>query len=161
MGGGPEVAGSVYHPQQPQQIPFFQLRRSQAGLRPGALSQVPGGVLGGLFLPGAVFLSLLHEKRALEKAGWVAENVCAEVPHRQFVFTIPKRLRIWEQEVFALLLREGRITEEVAQNIRSWKHSGFSVDQSVRLEAGDAQGIQRLIEGSARGPPTAQAKEVG
>jgi hypothetical protein len=135
----------------------------------------------------------------LEKAGWVAEHVCAEVPHRQFVFTIPKRLRIyfrfdrrllgelcraaartvitvyraasgrpdavpgmvgaiqtfgqlihahphihalvtegvflpdgsflplpklatepflklWEQEVFALLLAEGRVTEEVVQN---------------------------------------------
>jgi hypothetical protein len=24
----------------------------------------------------------------------VAEHICAEVPHRQFVFTIPKRLRI-------------------------------------------------------------------
>jgi hypothetical protein len=36
-----------------------------------------------------------HEKRALEKAGWVCEHVCAEVPHRQFVFTIPKRLRLY------------------------------------------------------------------
>jgi hypothetical protein len=25
----------------------------------------------------------------------VAEHVCAEVPHRQFVFTIPKRLRLY------------------------------------------------------------------
>jgi len=25
----------------------------------------------------------------------VAERVCAEVPHRQFVFTIPQRLRIY------------------------------------------------------------------
>jgi hypothetical protein len=33
-----------------------------------------------------------HQKRA--KAGWVSEHVSAEVPHRQFVFTIPKRLRI-------------------------------------------------------------------
>jgi hypothetical protein len=148
----------------------------------------------------------------LEKAGWLAEHICAEVPHRQFVFTIPKRLRLycrydrrllgelcraaahtlitvyraasgrpdavpgmvgtiqtfgqlihwhphihalvtegvflpegtflplpklasepflklWEQEVFALLLREGKITQEVVQNIQSWKHSGFSVDQ--------------------------------
>ena len=31
-------------------------------------------------------------------------------------------------------------------NIRSWKHSGFSVDQSVRLEAGDQEGVQRLIQ---------------
>jgi hypothetical protein len=35
-------------------------------------------------------------------------------------------------------LAEDKITEEVVQNIRSWKHSGFSVDQSVRLAAGDA-----------------------
>jgi Transposase zinc-binding domain len=31
------------------------------------------------------FCPSCHEKRALEKAGWVAEHVCAEVPHRQFV----------------------------------------------------------------------------
>ena len=181
----------------------------------------------------------------MEKAGWVAEHVCAQVPHRQFVFTIPKRLRIyfrfdrrllgdlcraaartvitvyraasgrpdavpgmvgaiqtfgqlihfhphvhslvtegvflpdlsacghaqaggtflplpklatepflklWEQEIFALLLAEGKITEEVVANIRSWRHSGFSVDQSVRLEGGDQEGIQRLIQYFLRCP---------
>ena len=41
------------------------------------------------------FCPSCHQKRALEKAGWVAEHVCAKVPHRQFVFTIPKRLRIY------------------------------------------------------------------
>jgi len=176
-----------------------------------------------------------HEKRALEKAAWVAEHVCADVAHRQFVFTIPKRLRLyfrydrsllgglcqaawrtvctvyqatsgrpdgvpgmvgaiqtfgdlihfhphihalvsegvflpdgtflslpklatepflklWEQEVFALLLGAGKINDEVVANIRSWKHSGFSVDQSVRLEAGDRAGIQRLIQYFLRCP---------
>jgi len=44
---------------------------------------------------GRCFCPSCHQKRALEKAGWVAEHVCAEVPHRQFVFTIPKRLRIY------------------------------------------------------------------
>ena len=61
-------------------------------------------------------------------------------------------LELWEQEVFALLLREGKITEEVVQNIRSWKHSGFSVDQSVRLAAGDQEGVQRLIQYFLRCP---------
>jgi len=66
----------------------------------------------------------------------VAEHVCAEVPHRQFMFTLPKRLRTepflkpWEQEVFALLLAKGRITDEVMADMGFWKHSGFSVDQS-------------------------------
>ena len=168
-----------------------------------------------------------HQKRALQTALWVSQEVCAAVPHRQFVFTIPKRLRIyfrfdrrllgelcraawqvvrqvyaaagdqpdavpgmigaiqtfgdlihwhphihalvsegvflpdgtfvplpklatepflklWEQEVFKLLLAEGKITEEVVANIRSWQHSGFSVDQSVRVEAKDTEGLQRL-----------------
>ena len=49
-------------------------------------------------------------------------------------------LKLWEQEVFALLLGEGKIDDQVVANIRSWKHSGFSVDQSVRLEAGDQIG---------------------
>ena len=33
-------------------------------------------------------------------------------------------LKLWEQEVFALLLAEGKITEDVVANMRSWKHSG-------------------------------------
>jgi hypothetical protein len=61
-------------------------------------------------------------------------------------------LKLWEQEVFALLLAEGKITEEEVANMRSWKHSGFSVDQSVRLEAGDQEGVQRLIEYFLRCP---------
>jgi len=61
-------------------------------------------------------------------------------------------LNLWEQEVFALLLGEGKIINEVVANIRSWKHSGFSVDQSVRLEAGDRDGIQRLIQYFLRCP---------
>jgi len=37
-----------------------------------------------------------HEKRTLERerAAWVAQHVCTDVPHRSFAFTIPKRLRL-------------------------------------------------------------------
>ena len=38
-----------------------------------------------------------------------------------------------------------QITHEIIYNIRSWRHSGFSVDHSVRLDAGDTQGVERLI----------------
>jgi hypothetical protein len=61
-------------------------------------------------------------------------------------------LKLWEQGVFALLLAEGKMTEELVANIRSWKHSGFSVDQSVRLEGGDQAGVQRLIQYFLRCP---------
>ncbi len=202
-----------YRPRQPQETPFYKLACPPKPWRRG-----------------------------------VAEEVCAQVAHRQFVFTIPKRLRtffrydrsllgelcqaacrtlcavyqrvsgrsdgvpgvigaiqiprgredlvhwhphihvlssegvflpdgsfvalakvatepflkLWEHEVFKLLLAKGKITEEVVQNIRSWKHSpppprlrragGFSVDQSVRLEAGDREGIQRLMQYFLRCP---------
>jgi hypothetical protein len=36
-----------------------------------------------------------HQKRSLLAAHAIAHTVCASVPHRQLVFTIPKRLRIY------------------------------------------------------------------
>ncbi len=61
-------------------------------------------------------------------------------------------LKLWEQEVFKLLLAEGKITKEIIANIRSWRHSGFSVDQSVGLKAEDSEGIRKLIEYFLRCP---------
>ena len=37
----------------------------------------------------------------------------------------------------ALYLAEDKIEPEVVENMRSWEHSGQSVDQSVLLSAGD------------------------
>jgi hypothetical protein len=174
-------------------------------------------------------------KRALLLGHRLKEEVFAPVPHRQWVFTIPKRLRIyfrydrkllgklcraawetirdvyalevdgdcgmpamigavqtfwdlinhhphihavapegvftesgyfvhipyvcrlratelWQEKVFALLMEEGRIDREVAAMIKSWKHTGFSVDNSVRIEAGDRDGMLRLIEYISRCP---------
>ncbi len=61
-------------------------------------------------------------------------------------------LKLWEQAVFDLLLTEGKITEEVVANIRGWRHSEFSVDQSVRIETGDTEGLRKLIEYFLRCP---------
>jgi hypothetical protein len=36
-----------------------------------------------------------HQKRALVVAEHIARDVCQAVPHRQFVFTMPKRLRLF------------------------------------------------------------------
>jgi hypothetical protein len=54
--------------------------------------------------------------------------------------------------VFAFLVNEGRIDIEVAAMMRSWRHTGFSVDNSVRIEARDESGMQRLIEYISRCP---------
>jgi hypothetical protein len=57
-----------------------------------------------------------------------------------------------ETAVFALLLDEHKINDEIAASMRGWKHSGFSADTSVRIERGDKAGMQRLIEYVARCP---------
>jgi len=54
--------------------------------------------------------------------------------------------------VFRLLLDEMKINETVAASMRGWKHSGFSVDNSVRIEGGDHTGMPRLVEYIARCP---------
>jgi hypothetical protein len=46
--------------------------------------------------------------------------------------------------VFDLLLWEKKITEEVVDSMCQWTHSGFSIDNSVHLEADDQAGLQRL-----------------
>ena len=177
-----------------------------------------------------------HQKRALTSAINIAENICAPVPHRQFVFTMPKRFRLyfrynrellrrlpvlswqstvevvravldredltpgmigaiqthgrlsgwhphlhclttyggftpggtfiplpddlsttpfrrlWEDKLFAFLLEEGRISREVIRQMRSWEHSGFSVDKSVTLPARDTAGLQRVAAYMLRCP---------
>ena len=52
------------------------------------------------------------------------------------LYPLSHRLLVaWQEAVFALYLAEGKIEPEVARNMRTWEHSGFSVDQSVFLPA--------------------------
>ncbi len=39
------------------------------------------------------FCPSCHQRRAIQTADWISTSVCFDVPHRQFVFTIPKALR--------------------------------------------------------------------
>jgi len=58
----------------------------------------------------------------------------------------------WREAVFALYLDQQKITPEVVENMRGWTHSGFSVDQSVYLPAGDRPGVERLVQYMTRCP---------
>ena len=51
-----------------------------------------------------------------------------------------------------MLIREEKITPELANDMRRWRHSGFSVDQSVFVPKGDDIGMQRIIDYMARCP---------
>ena len=51
-----------------------------------------------------------------------------------------------------MYLAEEKIEPEVVDNMRTWEHSGFSVDQSVLLAAGDQAGIERRVQYMTRCP---------
>jgi hypothetical protein len=61
-------------------------------------------------------------------------------------------LRLWEDKIFRLLLDENKIEPALVAQLRSWRHSGFGVDRSVRLQAGDRDGVERLAQYIARSP---------
>lgn len=67
-------------------------------------------------------------------------------------FDMQRLLVAWQEAVFALYMAEDKIEPEVVDNMRTWQHSGFSVDQSVFLPAGDRKGIERLVQYITRCP---------
>lgn len=71
-----------------------------------------------------------------------------------------RAVEIWQEKVFGFLVEEGRIDREIAAMIRSWRHTGFSVDHTVRIEADDQNGMQRLIEYISRCPFSLARSEV-
>ena len=67
-------------------------------------------------------------------------------------FDLDLLLLKWQESVFALYLDQGKIQPEVVANMRTWKHTGFTGDQSVFLPAGDRVGIERLVQYITRCP---------
>ena len=84
----------------------------------------------------------------------ISEGVFTESGHFVKVpqVAIEQCRKRWEEKLFALLLREGKIAQDVVDSMRKWEHSGFSVDNQVRIEANDHEGMQRLVEYIARCP---------
>jgi len=179
------------------------------------------------------FCPSCHQKRVLAYGEWVEANVLAPVPHRQYVFTIPRLLRpifarrrallgklcsiverlfarlcssarpgarpglvlfvqtfgdlvnynphihvlaadgafdaeggfrvlpalprklleaSFRKAVLDLLCREGLVSELLAERMLAWRHTGFSVHNSVRVHARDAAGRRRLAQYMLRAP---------
>jgi len=141
---------------------FFRYHRALLGRLPAlawqSIVQTYRALLGETATPGAVFAiqtfgQLIHYHphiHALVTDGAFTPAGCflplpANLSHEPF-------LRIWENNVFSLLLEENRIEPAVVRQIRSWRHSGFNVDRSVRLAAGDRDGAERLAQYMARSP---------
>jgi hypothetical protein len=57
----------------------------------------------------------------------------AHMPH-QIMKPSPKWVRLWQTRGFH---QKGSLSPEAAANMRTWQHSGFSVDASVRISLAD------------------------
>ncbi len=64
------------------------------------------------------------------------------VPH----IRLDRALEIWRDKVFDIFFDAGLLDLETIGSMMMWKHSGFNIDTSVRIEAVDRAGMQRLIE---------------
>jgi hypothetical protein len=60
------------------------------------------------------------------------------------------------RRTIGLFLKLGLITQQFAETLLCWKHSGFSVDNSVRLDGGDHHARQALAQYIARAPLSLQ-----
>ena len=56
------------------------------------------------------------------------------------------------RRTIGLFLKLGLITQQFAQTLLCWRHSGFSLDNSVRLDGGDHKARHALAQNIARAP---------
>lgn len=63
-----------------------------------------------------------------------------------------KLISLWQDKVFKLLKENGNIDKDTIISMKSWRYSGFSIDNSVKIKAGDTEGLSRLIQYMTRCP---------
>jgi hypothetical protein len=81
-------------------------------------------------------------------------------PNGQFYFLpihdTARLAQLLRQRTVGLFLKLGLITEQFSETLLCWRHSGFSVDNSVRLDGGDHTARQALAQYIARAPLSLQ-----
>jgi hypothetical protein len=51
-----------------------------------------------------------------------------------------------------MLKEEGKITDEIIDNLMKWRHSGFSINNSVRIARDDEKGRESVAKYILRNP---------
>ncbi len=106
------------------------------------------GMIGAIQTHGEILHWHPHIHVLITCGAFTPEGEFLELPE----FDMERLLDAWQDAVFGLYLAEEKIEPVVVENMRSWEHSGFSVDQSVLLPAGDQAGIERLVQYMTRCP---------
>jgi hypothetical protein len=59
---------------------------------------------------------------------------------------------LFRHKIFLMLKKEGLLSDERVNLMLSWRHTGFSVDSSVRVDAGDTKALERVARYILRPP---------
>jgi hypothetical protein len=65
---------------------------------------------------------------------------------------VDRAIELWRGKVFDILFEAGLLDLDDIGSMMGWKHSGFSIDTSVRIAADDHDAMKRLVEYVARCP---------
>jgi hypothetical protein len=109
---------------------------------------VTPGMIAGIQTHGELLHWHPHIHTLVSCGAFTPEGDFLELPE----FDMVSLLHAWQEAVFGLYLTEGKIEPDVVENMRTWKHTGFTGDQSVFLPAGDKIGIERLVQYITRCP---------
>ncbi len=69
----------------------------------------------------------------------------------------PVAEEMFRRRVLRMLVDRGKLDEDAAEDLLTWKHSGFSVHNRIRADAGDGAGLERLGRYLVH-PPIAQER---
>jgi ribosomal protein L34E len=94
-----------------------------------------------------------HVHALVTRGGWTRDDQFLPIP-----FVDPGAAqRLFQHKVLTLLQREDLITPERVALLLSWKHTGFSVHNSVRIAPDDTDGLEALVRYIMR-PPVSLAR---
>jgi len=63
-----------------------------------------------------------------------------------------KMALLFRDKVFSMLIRAGKISEDLARKICEWPHSGFSIHNEVQIDADDEKGKETLARYIVKAP---------
>lgn len=89
-----------------------------------------------------------HIHALATRGGWTPEGEWVPVRH-----VVPAAAeKVFQHRVMRFLMDEGLLTEERARLLLSWRHSGFSVHNTVTVAPDDPDGMERLARYLVRPP---------
>ncbi len=92
-----------------------------------------------------------HVHALITDTCWDREGNCYPVPEIDTA-DVHEIEKLFAGLVFRMLLKENMISEELVENMNSWKHSGYSVYRAEPIEASDDNGRKTLSEYISRAP---------